>query len=260
MDGIGGRLPGGQMALRISAIGRRDRQIVVVVDVAERASHIRVAVGQQETRRVVIELGVQPVVKGMATRAIRSGKCRAGGWMDRVRRLQPVRHVARRAGGRKPEVISHCGIGMALLAFHDGVRAEQRKPVEVLLNRLHRNLPAENRVALCAIGAELRAVNVGVTIGALLSDVRENRLGVASRAGHFFVHAAKRISRGVMVEFGDGADGGPARVRVAVLAGYGQGTVRTSARLPLGLRQATECKDTYQRHEPGTDFGSTRND
>ena len=45
MDGVRGRLPGGQMALRIPAIGRGDRQIVVVVNMAERASHIRVAVG-----------------------------------------------------------------------------------------------------------------------------------------------------------------------------------------------------------------------
>jgi len=115
-------------------------------------------------------------------------------------------------------------------------------------------------VALRAIGAELRAVNVGVTICAPLSDVRENRLGMASRAGHFFVHAAKRIARGVMVEFGDGANGGPARVRVAVLARNNEGTMRTSAGLPLGLRRATECKDTHQRDEPSTDFGSARND
>ena len=89
-------------------------------------------------------------------------------------------------------------------------------------------------MALGAVRAELSAVNVGVTIGAVLANVGENRLGVASRAGYFFVHAAKRVARGVVVEFGNGANGGPAGVRVAIFAGNVEGTVRTSARLPLG--------------------------
>jgi len=123
---------------------------------------------------------------------------------------------------------------MAILAFHHRMSAEQRESIEVLLHGLDRHPPAKNRVTLLTIGAKLRAMNVGVTIGALLSNVRENRLGVASGAGHFFVHAAKRVPRGVVVKFGDGADGGPAGVRVAILARNGKGTMRTSARLPLG--------------------------
>lgn len=150
--------------------------------------------------------------------------------------------VARRAGRRQAQVISGCGVFMALLALHDGVRAEQRKPVEVLLDRLDRDLPSENGVALSAVGAELRAVYVGMAIGAVLSNVGKNRLGVASRAGYFFVPAAKRVARGVVVEFRNGADGSPACVRVAIFAGNVQGTVRTPARFPLGLRRATERK------------------
>jgi hypothetical protein len=141
---------------------------------------------------------------------------------------------------------------MALLAFHHGVRAEQRKPVEVLLNRLDGNLPAENRVALRAVRAELGAVNVSVTIGALFSNVGENRFGVASGAGNFFVHAAKRVSRGIVIEFSNRPNGGPTRVGVAILAGNVQGTVRTSTRLPLGVRRATEAEDKKQEHEPTT--------
>jgi len=63
MDGIGRRLPGRQMALRISAIGRSNRQIVVVVDVAERAGHIGVPGGKREPGRAVIKRGVQPIVE-----------------------------------------------------------------------------------------------------------------------------------------------------------------------------------------------------
>ena len=209
------------------------------------------AIGQQESGRAVIELGVQPVVKRMAARAVRGGKCGSGRWMHRIRGLLPIRQVAGRAGRRKPQVISDRSILMALLAFHDGVRAEQRKPVEVLLNRLDRHLPAENRVALRAVRAELSAVNVGVAIGAVLANIGENRLGVASRAGYFFVHAAKRVPRGVVVEFGNGANGGPAGVRVAIFAGNVEGTVRTPARLPLGgcragSRQAQERASASQ--------------
>jgi len=221
------------MALLISAIGRGNRQIIVVVDMAERASHIRVAVGQQETGRAVVEFGVHPIIKGMAGGAVGSRKGSSGRRMHGIRRLLPIRQVARRACSRKPNIISDRGVLMTILTFHNRVRAEQRKPVEVLLHRLDGHPPAENRVALLAVGAELRTVNVGVTIGALLSNVGENRLGVASRAGYFFVHAAKRVPRGVVVEFGDGANGGPASVRVAIFAGNGQGPVRTSARLPL---------------------------
>jgi len=197
------------------------------------AGHIRVAIGQQESGRAVVELGVQPIVKRMAVGAVRGCKRRSGGWMRRIRRLQPIRHVAGRACRRKPQVISDCGVCMTLLTLHYGVRSQQRKSVEMLLNRLDRHLPAENRVALRAVGAELSAVNVSVAIGAVLANVGKNRLGVASRAGYFFVHAAKRVPRGVVVEFGNGADGGPACVRVTIFAGNGHGTVRTPTRLPL---------------------------
>ena len=61
--GVVGLLPGGQMALRIAAIGRSDRQIVIVVDMAERARHIRMAIGEQKSGRTVIELCVQPIVE-----------------------------------------------------------------------------------------------------------------------------------------------------------------------------------------------------
>lgn len=99
---------------------------------------------------------------------------------------------------------------MASVALHNGMRAEQWKPIEVVLNRLIGNLPAQNRVALCAIGSHLRAVNVRVAIGAIFSDVRKYRLRVATRAGNFRVHSAQRVFRGVVIEFGDRANRGPA--------------------------------------------------
>ena len=153
--------------------------------------------------------------------------------MIRIGRLLKIRHMAGFASRRKPQVSSHGGVLMALVALQDGVRAEQRKPVEVILNRLHRRLPAQNRVALDAVLAELRAVNVGVAIGAVLAHVGKHRPRVASRAGYFFVHAAQRVARRVVIEFGNGANGNPACAGVAILARNSEGTVRTSARLSL---------------------------
>jgi hypothetical protein len=98
-----------------------------------------------------------------------------------------------------------------------------------------------------------------VTISALLSNLGENRPGVASRAGHFFVHAAKRILSGVMIKFGNSANGGPADARMAIFAGNIERTVRTSARLPLGIRRAAEREGKDQEHEPTTDLGNARN-
>jgi len=59
------------MASGISAIGRGDRQIVVIVYMTKGAGDIGMAVGQQEPGRAVVKLGVQPIVKRMAARAIR---------------------------------------------------------------------------------------------------------------------------------------------------------------------------------------------
>ncbi len=67
-------LPGRQMAARIPAIGRRDRQIVVVIDVAGSAGHGGMAIGQQKPGRAVVECRRRPTDRRMARRAIRHGK------------------------------------------------------------------------------------------------------------------------------------------------------------------------------------------
>ena len=66
MLGIRSLLPGCQMALRIAAIGGRDGQIVVAVDVARGARNVGVAVCKEEARRAVIEFCSQPAIKGVA--------------------------------------------------------------------------------------------------------------------------------------------------------------------------------------------------
>lgn len=130
------------MATGVAAVCGRGRQIVVVIYVAERTRHISMAVGQQESGRAVVEFCVLPGVKCMAACAVRGGKFRSRGLMLRICRSQPIRHVASRARRRQPDVISHRGILVAFIALHDCVCAEQRKPVEVVLDRLRGSLPA----------------------------------------------------------------------------------------------------------------------
>jgi len=250
MHRIRGRLPGRQMASRIPAIVRRDRQIIIVVDVAQRAGHIRVPVRQQKSRRAVVELGVRPIIKRVARRAVRRRKCRSRRRVHRIRRRLPIRQVARRARRRQPYVSSHRRVLMALLAFHHRVRPQQRKPVEVLRNRLHRYLPAQHRVALRTVRPELRPVYVRVTIRALLPDIRKHRLQMASRARYFLVHPPQRIPRAVMIEFRNGPYRRPTRIRVAILARNRQRPVRTLPRLPLPRRRHPHRQRNHRQHHP----------
>jgi len=111
--------------------------------------------------------------------------------------------------------------------------AHQRKPVLVILNGLDGNLPALDRVAALALGAELAAVNIGVAIRASLADILEDKAGVTLRAVNFRVHPTQRISSGVVVELRDCPNRPPACVRVAVLTRYCDGSVRIC---DLGMR------------------------
>ncbi len=73
-------------------------------------------------------------------------------------------------------------------------------------NGLQRRGPSLNAVALLALRSHLPAMDVGVTIGASMTDVLENRLGMALRAGHALVHPAQRIPGLVVIELGNVAD------------------------------------------------------
>jgi hypothetical protein len=84
--------------------------------------------------------------------------------------------------------------------------AEQRKPILVLLDLLYCHSPSLNRVALCTIGSKLALMNIGVAVGASLTHVSKNRLDVALGARHILVHAAKRISRLIVIKLRDVAD------------------------------------------------------
>ena len=88
------------MATGISTVGRRDGQIIVVIDVAKGAGDIRVAIGQCKPGRAVVEFGVQPTVERVARGAIPDRKLRSRRLVHRIRGLLPIRQVAGQARRR----------------------------------------------------------------------------------------------------------------------------------------------------------------
>jgi hypothetical protein len=88
-------LPRGEVATRVTAIGWRGLQSVIVIDVAARAGHIGVAVGQRKTGGGVVKSDVGPGDRALvAVVAICGGKCRPGSGMRRIIGLLPGREVA----------------------------------------------------------------------------------------------------------------------------------------------------------------------
>jgi hypothetical protein len=80
------------------------------------------------------------------------------------------------------------------------VCAKKRESIVVLLDLLDLHIPAPHVVALVAAGSELSLVNIGVTVGALPSDIREDRLGVALGARYALVQSTQGEARGLVVE------------------------------------------------------------
>jgi hypothetical protein len=93
----------------------------------------------------------------------------------------------------------------------------------VILHLLDGNVPPLNGVTLCAIRSHFPLVNIihAMTILAILPHIREDWLDVALHALHFFVHAAKRIARLIVIELWHCANRAPACGSMAILARYG---------------------------------------
>jgi hypothetical protein len=83
---------GAQVATGISTVGRRNRQCIVVVDVAQRASYASMRIGQWESRGVVIENSRSPRGDGVAGRTRGSGGWETG--RDVIRNVAADRRCA----------------------------------------------------------------------------------------------------------------------------------------------------------------------
>jgi len=70
-----GLLPSRQMAARIPAIGRRNHQVIVVINMAGSARHVGMPIRQQKTRLCVVKGGIQPRVHPVTRLAGRREPC-----------------------------------------------------------------------------------------------------------------------------------------------------------------------------------------
>lgn len=196
------------IVLQVTSNTRGAGEIVVIIEVAVGAlarGH-GVPAGQWKSHNAVVEFRIQPVVHPVANIAIRG---EVGGDVIRVRRLLEIRCVAGIAGRRhrlEPAVRSTLVAGVAV---HRGMRSDQGEAVIVLLDLPHRHLPPEHGVALFAICAQLPPVNIRVAILAALANIGKDGLDMTLCAGHRPVHAAKRITGLIVIEFRNRADGSP---------------------------------------------------
>lgn len=203
----------------------------------------------------VIELGAMPRIHRVAALAGYGKSCRAM-IENGCRELLRVAGVAVRAQTRE---LPGCGADVAVLALCRRVRANKRKAVLMVLDRLHVHLPALHRVAALAVGTHLAAMEVSVTVGALHPDVRKHQAGMALPAAHVHVHAAQRILCFVVIEFGNGSQRTPRGVRVAVLTSQVEGAVRAHnfrARcsvLSLDWHRQSKC---YPQQQPDFEAAS----
>jgi hypothetical protein len=219
------------MAARVPAVRWCNLQVVVAVDVAGGTGNVRVAVGQEKSRRRVIKLRVQPCVKAVARLASGRKSCTR---VIRIRCLLIFPLVTGNTLRRESLKLPNCRALVTFLALHRCVRPKKRKAVLMILHLLHRDIPSANRVTLCAIRTEFPTVNVRVAIRAIFSNVGEDRFHMTLRALHFFVHTSQRIFRVVMVEFRMRADWPPCRRRMAVFTWDCNRPVRAARSLSLG--------------------------
>ena len=108
------------------------------------------------------------------------------------------------------------------------MRSQKGEAVLVILDLLHGNFPALDGVTRRAVRAHLSLVHVGMTVLAIFPHIRENRLHMALRALHVFMHTAQRITGLVVIEFQVCLDRAPRGRRMAILA-------RHVERRPMGI-------------------------
>ena len=142
------------------------------------------------------------------------------------------------------------GALVAIVALHGGVGSQKRKPILVILDLVDGNLPAENRVTLRAIGAELSQVNVCMAIRAVLPDIGEYRLRMAFNTSNFFVLPTQRIGGFVVVELQHAAYRTPRRCGVTVFARNRQRSVRTANISLLSGKCRDEQKQPKNEQRP----------
>jgi hypothetical protein len=185
----GGLLPLGEMASGIATVRWSSFQIVIVVDVTERALNVGVAIRQQEACGAVIKFAVSPGGNGVAAGASRGGSWEARG--DVVRDISaerlgfvPVRRVAGQAVRRTQGVVIVDVARGAGRWRGRGVRAGQSKTGNCVIKGS--GVPTSGRMAVGAIGGSKAGARGGVNRIVGLLPLGEVASGIAAIRGSDF--------------------------------------------------------------------------
>lgn len=242
------------LGMATETVGRS--ALVMPARVAGEAVQARVSAGEGEAGGArVIKVRARPTVHGVAGLALRG---QVGRFVVGHRRALKGGAMARKTLCGKALELPGGRALVAREAILQGMGAQQRKAVLVLLHGLQRDFPAFYRVALLALRAELSAVNIGMAVRALRAHVGENQARVTQAALHGFMHAAQRIARLVMVEFRKIANRLPTGEGVTILASLVQRAVRTARGAALWrrlgyallrLREAGQRRTNEKRRE-----------
>ena len=121
----------------------------------------------------------------------------------------------------------------------------------MILHLLNGDVPALHRVTLGAIRAHPVLVHISVAVLAILAHIGENRLHVALRAFHSFVHASQRIFSFIVIKLRNDLDRPPCRGRMTVLARDRERSMRTTSSLPLRRGPRSIGRLPYEDQKPG---------
>lgn len=160
---------GAVVIVGMAAVAIRGRASKLSVEMAGGAGQRGMRAGEGETGKFkVVELGVKPGVHAVAGFA---GRGKIQRLVVGIEGLLKVGVMAGNAAGWQSHELADGFAFVAINAIQHGMGAEEREAIGVIFYLLPKRLPAFDRVALRAIGAELAAVNVGVAIRALRSNI-----------------------------------------------------------------------------------------
>jgi len=171
--------------------------------------------------------------------------------MIRRRGLLKVFGMAAVTLGRKSEAIelpdrSHLVTGIAV---HNGMGADQWKPILVLIDVVNRYLPAICVVAQLAFGAVLAPMQISVAVLALVGRIGKFEISVTVAASHFGVAPAKRKAGPSMIKFDLVGDDLPICRGVACGARQIELAVRTLRGREGARRLRLRCARTQGKRE-----------
>lgn len=195
----------------------RRRPLEATADMARKAIQRCMGSGQWKSCQLpVIEAGAQPRVKA-AVALLARGRESA--------RLMIGSGRAHESSGVANDAISGQSFELPCrrtrvtgITLQNRVCPEKRKTILVFANRTQRYHPPIHGVALFALGAHLPSMDIGVTIGALVSYIREHQVHVTLRAANVLMHSPQWIPRLIVIKLRNVANRLPARKGVAVLA------------------------------------------